>query len=194
MRITMLLLCATLLATACTKKNEVAPEPPLPEMTYRDYNDLRAGQQQSVAIDINNDGTKDIAFGFQLVGDPITQTDKHQFFVNGGFYTYFPVSNNERIPALQKGDRISANQFAGYNWYNASWILLAEKIVSSAQPDVWQGPWKNATHHYFPLMVLKGNDQYYGWFEISFDTTTQKIILHRSAVAKVAGAAIKAGY
>lgn len=178
---------------ACKKTVFTAPKPPAPEMQVTLFNNVSAGMGQSRAVDLDGNGTNDIYFSFQLVGDPIMQADKHQFYASGGFYTWFPVDPAEDMPALQNGREIGPGSFPGYEWYNASSIMLAQKILTATNPPYWTGAWKNNSHTYFPFYLLKADKKYFGWFEISFDMTTEKIILHRAAVSKEADRAVKAG-
>lgn len=182
-----------LVLVACKKEVDPAPQPTSPEMRVTSFNNITAGRQEPRQFDVDGDGIRDITFGFLLVGDPLAQADKHQFYVSGSFDTFFPVNPAEEMPLLQEGQEIAPGSFAGYNWYNAPAILLAQKTLTVSNPPYWTGAWKNASHKYFPFYLLKGDKKYFGWFEISFDTTIEKTILHRAAVSKLADKAVKAG-
>jgi len=85
------------------------------------------------------------------------------------------------------------NAFPQYNWYNASSLMIAEKIVSMNTPPYWNGQWKNADHQYLPFFLELSGGNYFGWVEFSFDTNSEKIILHKAAIAKKPAAEVKAG-
>ena len=194
MRTGLLIISVAFLFGACKKQVSQTVPVTLPEMNTLHFNNAVAGQQQPKAVDLDGDGVTDILFSFLLVGDPLMPADKYQFYVSGAFQTDFPVNSGEEMPSLQKGDMISAAAFPQHQWYNASAILLAQKVVTNTQPPYWTGAWKDCSHGYFPFRIHKDGKQFYGWFEISFDTTSEKIILHNAAVARVPGTAVKAGY
>ncbi|HYO23056.1 MAG TPA: hypothetical protein VER36_11675, partial [Flavisolibacter sp.] len=79
-------------------------------------------------------------------------------------------------------------------WYEVSSIVLAEKVIPLHGEVSWRGLWKEATHHYLPLQVEKNGQIFLGWAEISFNTDTQKLILHKAAISTESGKEIKAGY
>lgn len=194
---TSLLALVLLASLAGCKKKLVAPstpvEPPPVEMQVIALNNVTAGRQEPRVIDIDGNGTADVTFVFMLVGDPLMQADKYQFYASGGFYTSFPVNTSEEMPMLQSGQEIGNSSFPGFEWYNASAIMLAQKVITMSNPPYWTGAWKNSSHAYFPFYILKGDKKYFGWFEISFDTTLEKVILHRAAVAKQPEKVVKAG-
>jgi hypothetical protein len=182
-----------LLSTACKKKSFEVPAPAAPLMHYINQNNITAGVAQTISLDLDNDGIKDLYFSSQLVGDPVSQSDKRQFLVTGAFNTFFAVNSSEQMPVLSTGDMISQQSFPQYEWYNTSQVVLAEKIITLTQPPYWQGQWKSANHNYIPLYIRKDDNIYFGWFELSFDTVTEKIILHSSAISKEKNKAVKAG-
>ncbi|HEX6914122.1 MAG TPA: hypothetical protein VF145_02705 [Chitinophagaceae bacterium] len=179
-----------LAAAACRK---TAYTPPAPQVSFTDLNGIGSGAQQPVTLDLDNDGVKDIRFTFTLVGDPIMQVDKHQFYVSGYLHTYFPVNSAEACPVLPFNGLVSAESFPGYTWYNAPAMMLAEKVVSMNQPPYWQGLWYSTAHRYIPFYLLKDGKRYFGWIEFSFDTTTEKVLLYSAGVAKEAEKSIRAG-
>jgi hypothetical protein len=82
----------------------------------------------------------------------------------------------------------------GYNWFNASSVMLAEKIIEEAGPDHWEGNWKNASHKYLAIQLRKDDLRYNGWVELSFKTDTEELTLHRAAITTEPGKTITAGY
>lgn len=179
---------------ACGKP--VLPKPPQethPQMTYIELHDTAIVFSKGASFDLDFDGTKDIAFFTQLVGDPIYQQDKRQWLASGSIYTYFPVNTAESIPVMQSMDSIPLTSFSGYNWYNASEIVLTQQIVSMNIPPYWAGDWKNVTHRFMPVQIQRNNDLYNGWMELSFNTTTEKLVLHKAAICTEANKVIKAG-
>lgn len=190
-------LCCLIILYSCRKNRESQPiqTPPqvFPEMTYINLKDTAVRFNHAVILDIDNDGTKDIYFTTLLVGDPVLQQDKMQWLVTGAFDTNFPVAANESMPVLRLNDAITVNNMPGYTWYNASSILLVQKILRIALPPFWEGDWKNVSHRYVPFQLVKPTGIFNGWVEISFSTDNEKLVLHKAAVCKELNKDIRAG-
>ena len=184
---------AVITLVAC-KKN--CPEPVdevHPPMLYKNFEDSSIAFRKIAFLDLDNNGEKDVLFSTQLVGDPIEQKDKEQWMVTTSFNANLPVNATENIPVLHYLDRIPFNAFSGYTWYNASSILLSQKTITMTPPAYWEGQWKNASHRFIPFQLQKEGGVYNGWIEVSFSTTSEKLILHKAAVCKKANKNILAG-
>jgi hypothetical protein len=181
--------------TACSKP--VAPVPPVeethPQMSYIDLADTAIVFGRGASFDLDVNGEKDIYFITQLVGDPINQQDKRQWLASGSFNSNFAVNATESIPVMQSNDNIPLTSFSGYNWFNASEILLTQQIISMNIPPYWTGDWKEVTHRFMPIQIKKSNALYNGWVELSFNIVNEKLILHKAAICKEPNKAIKAG-
>lgn len=188
-----IIISALLLFTACKKSTVIDPINTHPQMMYTDLTGSVVGFNQHKAIDLDKDGYNDIGFGTMLVGDPVNKQDKKQWLVTSSFYTSLPVNTLEGIPMLALSDLITIGNFPGYFWYNASGVLLAQRIIEE-QNTYWLGDWKDAYHRYIPLQLNKNGQLYNGWVEISFDLRTEQVVLHRAAIAKEANKNIKAGW
>lgn len=178
------------------KKTPVQPEQPIeqhPQMLYKNLGDTTIAFARSASFDLDNDGSKDIYFTTLLVGDPITKQDKKQWYVQSSFYTNLPVNAAESIPMLSSHDDIPVHNFGGYAWYNASNILLAQKVLSNTEAPLWEGHWKAAQHRFIPIQINRSGKLYNGWVEISFSMTDEKVIIHRSGISKVENQAVNAG-
>jgi hypothetical protein len=179
---------------SCSKKDNVEPPPPAhPPMKYTNLGNVAIKFGQVKTLDINGDNTVDLIFSTMAVGDPLFKRDKKRYYANGRFDVFSLVNEGEETPVLNTNDSITVQNHAGYNWYNASSIILAEKIIEETGPPYWQGNWKNASHKFFAVQVRKDNLLYSGWVEASFNTNTEELILHRAAVATVPGKNIVAG-
>jgi hypothetical protein len=181
----------TLAAVACMKKGiEEVPHPP---MQYTYLQDVEIGANEYFHLDVDANGSPDFTFYTQLVGDPVLKQDRRQFLAVSKVETDLLNNVSDESPKLIKGDRISF-EHEGYNWYQVSSIVLAEKVISLNGEVSWKGLWNGATHHYLPLAVEKNNQVYLGWIEISFNTGSQKLILHKAAISTDSGKDIRAGY
>ncbi|HSC54016.1 MAG TPA: hypothetical protein VLC98_10360 [Phnomibacter sp.] len=192
MKNTLRIVLLTILFAACDKP---LPPPPVvknPEMHYVDFGNKSIAFGGYLRADLDNDAHFDLSFTTMILGDPITQSDRKQYLLNFGLDTYNPVNAEEKTPVLAKGAVISDNAFSGYNWYNASQIMLSQKVIT-ATSERWEGDWKNADHQYIALCILKNNSRHYGWVEISFNTETAKLTVHRSGVSKTPEKPVLAG-
>ncbi len=189
-----ILLLPVLLFNACSEKNIIDPPGGThPQMRYTDLGNLSVKFGQQKALNIDGDNTIDLLFSTALVADPIARVDKRRYYVNASFDVFSLVNEQEETPVLNKNEVIAINNHPGFNWYNASSIVLAEKIIEENGPDHWEGNWKNADHKYFAVQVRKNDLRYNGWVEVSFKMDTGELVLHRAGVAVEAEKNIKAG-
>ncbi|HEX7844899.1 MAG TPA: hypothetical protein VF476_03800, partial [Chitinophagaceae bacterium] len=72
-------------------------------------------------------------------------------------------------------------------------VFLGEKIIGVNQPVYWQGPWKDVSHKFLAVQIVKNDLKYNGWIELTFDTANERLILHRAAISTEAGKEVKAG-
>jgi hypothetical protein len=185
----------SILFVGCKKEiNQPAPVPSPPNMMYTDLGNLAVRFGQHKSINLNGDNTLDLLFSTMLVGDPVLRRDRRQYFVNADFDVFLLTNPQEQTPGLSKGTLIETADHAGYNWFNASSIVLTEKIVEESGPAYWEGNWKNADHKNLPVQIRKNNLRYNGWVEASFNMNTEELILHRAAIATEAGKTVLAGY
>jgi hypothetical protein len=184
MRTLVVILFVFSLVTSCRKSGEDINFPDSSQAYYMDLQGQEIKMNMHTALDLNRDGEKDISFGTILVGDPVFGVDKRQYVVSTGINSFLSVDQDEKIPVLQAGDSIPVENFRGYNWYNATYIVLARKITGVDKPSYWEGSWKDARHNYIALQLKNRNLRYNGWVEISFDMAAEKIILHRACLSK----------
>ncbi|MGZ3937625.1 MAG: hypothetical protein ACXVLT_02855 [Flavisolibacter sp.] len=190
-----LLLAIVTIVVACGKEKPPVPTVPPdssdPVMTYRDLQNKEVKYGQLQEIDVDGDGSKDIRFNVLLVGDPVLQRDRVQFYANSGIKRNLLNNSVDESPMLNKGDSIS-KKHPGYDWWEISAIVLAEKIIDN-NGSYWQGLWKNADHKYLPIQFEKNSKLYHGWVELSFNTTEEKLILHKAAISTEAEKRVRAG-
>ncbi len=193
-------LCAGIILIALMgscKKTAIVPlpvDPPAPAMTYVDLTGRETTFDTPQHIDIDGDGNRDFSFVTYHIGDPALRRDIIQFAATSPPDRLLLVDANESTPIFNKGDLISGTAPAGYTWYEIVLTPLSEKIIEVGQPPYWVGPWKNVHHKYLPFSIKKNGQFYSGWFELSMDTATEKIILYRAAICKTPQTNVKAGY
>lgn len=188
----LIVITASVLFISCSKKPPL--NPPVtshPIMTYKNlaHKEVKYGQNQYV--DIDNDGSIDFKFAVLLVGDPILQRDRVQFYANSGIKRNLLNNQVDESPMLNEGDSIG-KVHNGYTWWEISSIVLAEKIVENTGSH-WEGLWKNADHKYLPIQIEKNNKLYHGWVELSFNTAEEKLILHKAAISTEEDKSVQAG-
>ena len=191
------LLIATVAAllVACGKEKPPVPtQPPVsshPVMNYKDLQNREVKYGQLQQVDVDGDGANDLRFNVLLVGDPILQRDRVQFYANSGIKRNLLNNSVDESPMLNKGDSISRSH-VGYDWWQISSIVLAEKIVTD-NGSYWQGLWKNADHKYLPIQFEKNGKLYHGWVELSFNIAEEKLILHKAAISTEEEKSVQAG-
>jgi hypothetical protein len=173
---------------SCKKENDIPANIPV---EFFDLKDVVAKYQHPVSLELTKDGNTDFSFGVLLVGDPVLQRDRYQFFVSSRVKTNLLNDVNDESPMLNKGDIIGLNH-EGYTWYEVSAIVLTEKIVTN-QSTSWSGRWTNANHKYLPIQIEREGKLFHGWIELSFDKTGEKVILHKAALSKSPNVSIRAG-
>lgn len=185
---------SAVLITACDKKDTVdQPEPVHPVMRYTNLGNLAIKFNEQKQLDLDGDNSMDVLFSTVLVGDPVLRRDRRQYFAAAAFDVSFLFNDLDQTPAFNNGDSIKLTSPAGYDWFNASAGILAEKIIEEIGDPHWEGNWKNANHKFLPVQIAKNNHRYNGWIEISFKTGTEELILHRAAISTEADKNIKAG-
>ncbi|HEY6954148.1 MAG TPA: hypothetical protein VI385_02840 [Flavisolibacter sp.] len=191
----LLLATVTVMLVACGKEKLPLPVVPPgsthPVMAYKDLQNKEVKYGQYQYVDVDSDGTNDILFNVLLLGDPLLQRDRVQFYANSGIKRNLLNNTQDESPMLNKGDSIS-KKHNGYDWWEISAIVLAEKIIDN-NGSYWQGLWKNADHKYLPIQFEKNSKLYHGWIELSFNTTEEKLILHKAAISTEEQKSVQAG-
>ncbi len=186
----MLALCSIM---SCSEKEVSFPPPTDPEMKYIDLQNkvVKAGKSQLLDLDENN--SIDFALYTMHIGDPVGQQDKIRFLAGSNVQCNLLVGGDNNSPALTKGNTIAINNMPPFEWYEVSEVFLAEKIIGMNAPPFWQGPWKDESHKYLAIQIVKNNQRYNGWIELSFDTATDTLYLHKAAISTEAEKEVKAG-
>ena len=179
----------TFAAVACMKRSIEEPQPKM-HYTFLHNTEIKAADYHH--IDIDGNGSTDFAFYTRVVGNPILQRDRLQFLVDSKIET--KLLNNEQGESIKmnKTDRLGVKHH-GFDWFGVSSIVLAEKLVPLNEAPYWEGMWKEASHHFLPVQVIKEGKAYYGWIEISFDMSAEKLVLHKAAISTESEKEIKAG-
>lgn len=185
----------TALVTSCSKDETPIPRKPdqQPEMIYTDLQNRELKFQQAQLIDLNHDELADIGFSTWYIGDPIENEDEVLFFAGSYEHSNLLVNDSNGSPAFNKGDIIPLNNYPGHEWYRVSQVEMALKNTPAAGLPYWEGNWKGVSHKFLAIQVVVANKRYNGWVEVSFDTTGEKLVLHKAAISKEAEKAVFAG-
>lgn len=176
---------------AC-KKSSPINAPAHPVMQYKDLQNAEVKNGKFVTVDLDDDHYTDFSFGVLLVGDPVLQRDRLQFYAGSNEDRNLLNNENDESPMLNRLELVKSHH-TGYTWYEISFIVLAEKITT-ATSTYWDGIWKNASHKFLPVQLNKNGKLYNGWIELSFDTAAEKLVLHKAAFSKEEDKDVKAGY
>lgn len=186
----LLLAFAAIILSSCTKDLGNLDQP---SMRYTDLQNAEIKYGTRQRLDLDGDGTVDFSFQTQLVGDPILQRDRLQYFVASTIKTNLLNDNNDESPLLSKGEPIKLSH-PGYTWYEVSAIVLTEKITTMTPPAFWQGRWSAANHKFLPVQIDKAGKLYLGWIELSMDKTAEKLVLHKAAISLAPNQSVRAGF
>lgn len=184
------------LLAGCTKETAEAPPakvPSTPAMTYVNLKDSAIQFGRLAYLDLDLDGTRDILFHTQLVGDHLNQQDKRQWLATTTLYTNLPVDAGENLPVMNIDDVVPVQDFSGYSWGNGG-VVLAQQVIGMTGEPYWQGTWKQANRKYLPVQIVKGNLLFNGWVMLSFSTDSDKLILHSAAISQQPNKDVKAGH
>jgi hypothetical protein len=182
---------AAFAAVACIKKSLADEEHP--PMQYTHLNNLEVKATEYSHLDIDGNGTVDFTFHTQLVGDPVLREDRRQFMVGSKVETSLLTNKDDESLKLKSGDRIGTKH-EGYNWFEISSVILAEKVIPAEGNIFWRGVYKSANHHYLPVQVAKNGNVYHGWIQLSFSTDNERLILHKAAICTQSNTDVIAGY
>jgi len=164
-------------------------------MKYIDLLNARIKSPTIGVIDLDGNGTIDLYFGTTLIGDPIFKQDRLVFEAVSEQYVNLQVIDYSEVgKRMNKGDVISKNAADGFMWYELTHLVLAEKVIPVNGTPFWQGNWKDASHHYLPVQVVRNGELFHGWVEISMDTNAEQLILHKAAISTESNKEVKAGY
>lgn len=191
MKLIMTAVIIAFFCSSCSKEHSVPPVPH-PVMHYKNLQNAAVSYSHPAFIDVDDDGVNDFSFGVILVGDPLLQRDRLQFLANSKVNTLLLNNEQDQSPVLNKNDSVAVVN-PGYQWFEISSIVLAEKITTMTGFS-WEGLWITAAHKYLPVQLKKGEQFYNGWIELSFDTANEKLILHRAAISTERAKTIKAGF
>ncbi|MDB4927345.1 hypothetical protein [Mucilaginibacter sp.] len=179
---------------ACKKKNNPANEvTPVkePVMIYTDLSGkILKDPNTAYHIDINKDGIADVHMQAFALG----AIDRYelQFKAVTSPGTYLSVDNNEQTAPFLLKDKITTADMTLHQWLEVAAIVLMNNVTPAGAP-YWAGNWQNLSHVYLPIMQIKNGTYYAGWIELSTNTKTGTVELHRAAISTEPNVAVKAG-
>lgn len=196
MKIPFLIASAVVLFSSCNKKDIIIDPPPaigFPDMLVTELNDAEIKHEQYKTIDLDQDGVTDLVFATWYIGDPVEQEDEILYFASSSVKTSLMVAGENTSPRFNKSDVIPVKPVEGHEWYVVAQVEMAMKNIGYEIPPYWEKDWKDANHKFLAVQVNRNDKLYYGWVEVSMNKANSTLILHRAAISKEPGRAVKAG-
>lgn len=146
-------------------------------------------------LDINNDDTTDFVFEYSYIQSmdvpPSSRAKILSIFPINNLILY--TINQGQIP-LNEGDTISAKMDSNQIWqYFTGDIAYIKWNINNGWDEFWSGEWAGVLNKYFPFGLKLNNEVYYGWMEMSCDSSTGTLTIHDYAVNNKANEYILAG-
>ena len=192
----LLVLVILVFGTSCSKHPIPAnPHIPTPSETIvLDLKNMEIPEWGKIEIiDFNGDRFPEFIFEIKPIGDYINKQDKFKYNVKTTLLTELPINGNEEVPYFDYDSTIPLSKFGDYEWWAGAEITIMQKVVSVNNGTLWEGNWINVQKKYLPFKVLRPDGVYAGWLEISTSTQTEKAIIHRAGISKLANKPVKAG-
>lgn len=124
MKTSLALSAMLLLVIACKKEDAPGPAKPpttpAPEMLYTDLQNREMKHNQPQVIDLDNNGSADIAFSTWYIGDPIEKEDEILFFAVSYIHSNLLTTGSNNSPVFKQGDSIAINDQGGFHWYQVA--------------------------------------------------------------------------
>jgi hypothetical protein len=192
-------LVLSLLGLASCSKNSVSNNTEstqtTPTMGFKTLNNLEINSaSKPVLLDVNDDGDYDLSFEIKRDNEDLKLIRQARFQVKSSFYSSLPLNTNGEVEPMIQSTYIPTENFKGNTWQKEKTATLLEKNIAESGTIRWSGNWANVGKKYLAFQLLKNNDRFSGWIELTEDVFQNKIILHKAAYSKVSGKTIKAGF
>lgn len=163
-------------------------------MVYRDLHNETIYTGGLTIIDINDDGIPDFRFVEWEYASPGDNAMKQEFFIFTYEHSFTLTDDVSFTTVREKSASIKTAAPEGFEWANVSNVILVRNIKNAGTGShTWYGNWLNVQHKFLPVQITVQNKIHTGWIEISLDTTTPKLILHKAAWSKEPDTDIIAG-
>ncbi len=169
-----------LIALVSCKKDPVItpqPAPPVqePAMTYIDLTGRSISFGQTLSLDFDRDGRRNIWFETEQVADNIYNLVKERYVARTYVYCNLLINddlndwNNEANP-LQKGSVIPVDTPAGKFWQSLADVNIMRKVTQTQTNAVhWESRWINQGHRFLALQFFQNKKRHTGWIELEAD-------------------------
>lgn len=115
--------------------------------------------------------------------------------------TSFLIDSFGESPPFSYGFNISSVVPSGYSWEvkQNRFGSCPQNLTGSIYITSYHGPWVGILNQYFPIRLLKNSEYYYGWVEMSTDTSKSlsyplgKYIVHNYKINSIPNEPIWAG-
>lgn len=204
MSISKFLLLAIVLITfaSCRKSPVVKPSDPpaeTPAMTYFDLGGKSIKFGQTLSIDLNGDGRRDVWFETEQVADNLNNLIKDRYVARTYLYCNLLINDNlddwdgESQP-LDKGSEVTVENAAGKLWQNLASVNIMRKMTQTETNNVhWESKWINRGHLYLGLQFFQDKKWHTGWIELEADSRAEKLTFYKAAVCVEPEKPVKTG-
>ncbi len=160
---------ACVIALTLTSCREDEPSP-FSEIIYTNLGNRTVAYNQSQTIDLDNEGQPELSFSVMLA---------QENGINQLQYRVYALRANKVFEVAGRALKMSEGQMIEPgNPFDKNVAPLVTRLESNGS-ITWQGDWLEANRGYlgFQFQLADGETRY-GWVRMSFDRTTEKLILH----------------
>jgi hypothetical protein len=185
------IVCVGIFFTACSKKENPTPL----SIQYVNLNNAAVTTDQSVNIDLDQDGTIDFYVTKELKETAAGQDDLLEFRVVSRQQNKLLIQQNGTPARKEAGVWIRKNDEGEYKWDASEHaVIVTRGIPIDIANAYWTGTWKDQYNKYLPIQLIKDGKTHNGWIQLSFSTVLpSRIIVHDAAYNKTADEPIQAG-
>lgn len=197
-------LAIVLIAFASCRKTPLVKPPgqpvETPAMTYFDLSGKSVKFGQTLSIDLNGDGRRDVWFETEQVADNLNNLLKDCYVARTYLYCNLLINDNlddwegESQP-LDKGSEVTVGNAAGKLWLNLASVNIMRKMTQTETNSVhWESKWINRGHLYLGLQFFQNKKWHTGWIELEADSGAEKLTFYKAAVSVEPEKPVKAGW
>lgn len=183
-----LLTVPALFLQSCDKDDEVAPEPTILHVKF----DVpkKAYYNNSVSLDLNDDGENDIAF---TVGLFENGQNVDQKYVATSIEDARVKLLDEEVIAYDAGVTIGDVTVSDPGVWSVENGEIMTMTVDQNEEVEFHGPWIDKPEAFLAISIRLDGAYHFGWIKLASDVATQSVIVSEYALNLLAGTTIETG-